>query len=140
MTRESFVLNRQLEFFSESELTKQLGYQRDWWPSVLVAELVDNALDHCEEFGILPSISVAVAEDAITVTDNGHGLPAAVVTSMVDFDTRTSSRLGYACPTRGRQGNAGKCLFALPNVVDGSQRIAVAKMPEREMGGNDLKF
>ena len=79
MTREAFVLNRQLEFFSESELTKQLGHPRNCWLVVLVAEMIGNSLDHCEEFGILPNISVTVAEDAITVTDNGRGLPAEVV-------------------------------------------------------------
>lgn len=121
MIRESFTINRQLEFFSESELVKQLGYSREWWPAVLVAELVDNALDHCEESGILPSISVTVADDSITVTDNGLGIPPEVVTSMVDFDSRTSSRMCYASPTRGRQGNAGKCLLALPYVIDGTQ-------------------
>lgn len=126
MIREAFTLNRQLEFFSEPELSKQLGHQREWWPAVLVAELVDNALDHCEEFGILPTISVAVTEDSITVSDNGRGIPAEIVASMVDFDSRTSSRLGYACPTRGAQGNAAKCLFALPYVIDGSSgRVAI---------------
>jgi DNA topoisomerase VI subunit B len=121
MIRESFVLNRQLEFFTESELSKQLGHHRNWWHAVLVAELVDNALDHCEEFGILPSISVSVHDDSISVTDNGRGIPAHVVASMVDFDSRTSSRLNYACPTRGAQGNAAKCLFALPYVIDGTK-------------------
>jgi len=118
--RESFVLNRQLEFFTESELTKQLGHSRSSWHAVLVAELIDNALDHCEEFGIPPNISVTVRDDSISVTDNGRGIPSTVVTSMLDFDSRTSSRLNYACPTRGAQGNAGKCLFALPYVLDGT--------------------
>jgi DNA topoisomerase VI subunit B len=119
--REAFVLNRQLEFFDQSELEKQLGHPRYWWHSVLVAELVDNSLDHCEEFGILPCISVTVKENSISVTDNGRGIPPEVVASMVDFDSRTSSRLNYACPTRGAQGNAAKCLFALPFVVNGTR-------------------
>ncbi len=121
MSREAFTLNRQLEFFTESELAKQLGHQRHWWQAVLVAELIDNALDHCEEFGILPNISVIVRSDSISITDNGRGIPAEVVANMVDFESRTSSRLNYACPTRGAQGNAAKCLFALPYVINGSR-------------------
>ncbi|HUP78801.1 MAG TPA: hypothetical protein VM260_09615, partial [Pirellula sp.] len=71
--------------------------------------------------GILPEISVTVQDDSISVSDNGRGIPSEVVASMVDFDSRTSSRLNYACPTRGAQGNAAKCLFALPYVIDGSR-------------------
>ncbi len=45
-----------------------------------VKEAVDNALDACEEAGILPAIRVAVATDLgetrfkITVRDNGPGI------------------------------------------------------------------
>jgi DNA topoisomerase VI subunit B len=122
-SREPFTINRQLEFFTESELAKQLGHHSHWWHAVLVAELIDNSLDHCEEAGILPSILVTVQDDSISVTDNGLGIPASVVASMVDFDSRTSSRLNYACPTRGAQGNAAKCLIALPYVIDGSKGV-----------------
>ena len=111
--RESFNINRQLEFFTESELAKQLGHHKHWWYAVLVAELIDNSLDHCEEVGILPSISVTVQDDSISVTDNGRGIPASVVASMVDFDTRTSSRLNYACPTRGAQRDQNRSSLEL---------------------------
>ena len=62
--RETFTISRRLEFFSESELEKQISYLRSNWPTVIVAELVDNALDRCEEIGRLPEISVTVTEGA----------------------------------------------------------------------------
>ncbi len=88
-----------------------------------MAELVDNALDHCEEAGILPSISVVVDAESITVTDNGLGMPANVIRRMPDFGTRTSSRLNRATPSRGQQGNAGKCLIAAPYVINGDRGV-----------------
>jgi DNA topoisomerase VI subunit B len=46
-----------LEYFSESELVTQTGYPREqWWPGVVLKELVDNTLDACEQSGIAPQI------------------------------------------------------------------------------------
>lgn len=95
-TRPAFSINRQAEFFSESELVKQLGHPRQYWHAVLVAELIDNALDACEEESILPEIVIDICEDSISVTDNGPGIPISIVESMTDFSTRTSSRIRHA--------------------------------------------
>jgi hypothetical protein len=46
--RVAFTTSRALEFFSESELTTQIGYRRELWPLVLVKELFDNGIDDCE--------------------------------------------------------------------------------------------
>jgi hypothetical protein len=41
--REVFTVSRELEYFTESELTTQTGYGRgDWWPFVIVKEAVDK--------------------------------------------------------------------------------------------------
>lgn len=50
--RETFATSRRLEFLPLPELEKQSGYSRDRWPEVIVKELVDNALDACEESGV----------------------------------------------------------------------------------------
>jgi DNA topoisomerase VI subunit B len=57
--REVFTTSRELEYFSESELVMQTGYDREnWWPGVLVKEIVDNGLDVCEQAGVAPRIGV----------------------------------------------------------------------------------
>jgi len=113
-TREVFTISRQMEYLTENELTKQLGYSRDQWPIALVKELIDNALDNAEEIGTAPEVAVTITGDAITVTDNGSGIDPATVESMLDFSSRVSSREAWRSVTRGAQGNAGKCLIAVP--------------------------
>lgn len=117
--REAMTIDRSLEFYSEGELSKQLGYLRDGWPLVALAELVDNSLDHLEEIGRLPEIHIVVDRHTLSVSDNGDGMPEAVVDSLGDFSSRSSSRLYYKTPTRGQQGNASLCLVALPYVWSG---------------------
>ena len=114
--RETFSISRSLEYLSEAELTKQIGYPRHLWLLALVKELVDNALDNCEEVGTLPEITVTVTDDSISVQDNGNGIPPETVVGMLDFDKRMSSREAYRSLTRGAQGNAGKCIVGIPYV------------------------
>jgi DNA topoisomerase VI subunit B len=112
--------SRLLDFASEKELVAQTGHQRDLWPLVIVKELVDNALDACEEAGIAPAIEITVDDDGLTVEDNGPGIPADVVKHILDFHIRVSSREAYVSPTRGAQGNALKTIVAMPFVLDGN--------------------
>jgi hypothetical protein len=95
-------------------LTAQIGHQRDDWPLVILKELVDNAIDACEEAGIAPVVEVTVDADGIAVRDNGPDLPAEVVEDVLDFSIRVSSREAYISPTRGAQGNALKTIVAMP--------------------------
>jgi Histidine kinase-, DNA gyrase B-, and HSP90-like ATPase len=127
-TRAPSTIRRDLEFFSDAELTKQLGYRRGMWPMVILAELIDNALDHLEEVGRLPDIEVTITEDSLAVKDNGNGIPEEVIDGLLDFATRTSSRIGYKTPTRGAQGNAGKCLVAVPFVWGGGGYVEIASL------------
>ena len=119
--REAFSISRSVEYLSENELTKQLGYPRHLWDLAVVKELLDNSLDHCEEIGVLPEISVAVDDEGISVQDNGAGIPPETVGGMLDFDKRVSSREAYRSLTRGAQGNAGKCLVGVPYVWNGDE-------------------
>jgi DNA topoisomerase VI subunit B len=121
LERETFRTSRLLDFCSERELTKQIGHGVDQWPLVILKELVDNALDAAEEFGIAPAIQIEVADGAITITDNGPGIPAETVAGVLDFSVRVSSREAYVSPTRGAQGNALKTIVAIAFALDGAR-------------------
>jgi DNA topoisomerase VI subunit B len=116
--RTAFRTSRLLDFVSERELAMQCGYGPEHWPLVAVKELVDNALDACEEQGIAPEIAVTVDESTITVADNGAGIPSDTVTQLLDFSIRVSSREAYVAPDRGAQGNALKAIVAMPFALD----------------------
>ena len=60
LDRQVFTTSRLLEFCSQKELVLQTGHAVEQSPLVILKELIDNALDACEEAGIVPSISVAV--------------------------------------------------------------------------------
>ena len=68
-----------MDFFSEKELVTQTGHEVSEWPLVAVKELVDNALDACEEADIAPVICVTADAAGIAVSDNGPGLPEATL-------------------------------------------------------------
>jgi DNA topoisomerase VI subunit B len=120
LQRATFRTSRLLDFFSEKELVAQTGHQVADWPLVIIKELIDNALDACEEAGIAPVIAVTADKNGIEVADNGPGLPAETVKSVLDYGVRVSSREAYVSPTRGAQGNALKTLIAMPFVLDPS--------------------
>ena len=120
LQRTTFTTSRLLDFASEKELVAQTGHHRQAWPLVVMKELVDNALDACEETGFSPVIDIAVNDDGIAVTDNGPGLPALTIHDVLDFQVRTSSREAYVSPCRGAQGNALKTIVAMPFVLDGT--------------------
>jgi DNA topoisomerase VI subunit B len=121
--RTTFRTSRLLDFCSRKELIAQTGHEPADWPLVVLKELMDNALDACEEAGVAPRITIAVDENGITVEDNGPGLPADVIDGVLDFSVRVSSREAYIAPDRGAQGNALKTLIALPYVLDGAQGV-----------------
>jgi DNA topoisomerase VI subunit B len=119
--RATFTTSRLLDFFSEKELVLQTGHDREDWPDVLLKELVDNALDAAEDARVPPEITVSVEGDSLSVADNGPGLAPEIVTRILDFSTRTSSKDFYISPTRGTQGNALKTVLAIPFVLSDSQ-------------------
>jgi DNA topoisomerase VI subunit B len=121
LTRQAFRISRALDYFSEKELTLQTGHPPERWPEVIVKELVDNALDACEEGAVAPDIRVTLNHEGLTVSDNGPGLAADLVTAILDFSVRVSSKDGYVSPTRGAQGNALKTILAIPYVLSGCQ-------------------
>jgi DNA topoisomerase VI subunit B len=92
-----------LDYFNEEELIAQTGHNRPNWPLVLLKELVDNALDACEEAGMAPDVSVRVDSDGIEVADNGPGIEPETVRAMLDFSQRVSSRAAYVAPAVGHK-------------------------------------
>ena len=106
LKRATFRTSRLLDFCSRKELIAQTGHQPDAWPIVVLKELIDNALDACEEARTAPVISVRVHQSEIAVTDNGPGIPAETINDVLDFSIRVSSREAYVAPDRGAQGNA----------------------------------
>ena len=71
LNRTTLRTSRLLDFCSRKELIAQTGHQPDAWPLVVLKELVDNALDACEEAEVAPEITIQVDDNGITVTDNG---------------------------------------------------------------------
>jgi hypothetical protein len=122
LERETFRTSRLLEFCSRKELTAQTGHDVDDWPLVILKELVDNAIDACEEGDIAPDIAIKVSTTTgeIAIADNGPGLPVKTVRDVLDYTVRASSREAYVSPSRGAQGNALKTIVAMPFALDGS--------------------
>ena len=120
LERTTFQTSRQIGFCSERELTTEIGHGREEWAFVILKELVDNALDACEEAGVQPEINVQVDSEGITVQDNGPGMPPETVTKLLDYSKRTSSREAYISPTRGAQGNAIQTILGMAYVLDGT--------------------
>jgi DNA topoisomerase VI subunit B len=106
-----------MEFCTRRELVNQTGHEVYEWPCVVVKELVDNALDACEEAEIAPVISITVKGSTITVRDNGPGIPAKTIDAVLDYAIRVSSREAYCSPTRGAQGNALKTILPMGYVL-----------------------
>jgi hypothetical protein len=120
LAREIFATSRLLEFCSTKELINQTGHGVPEWPLVILKELVDNAIDACEEAEVAPCITVAVGNGDIIVADNGPGIEADVVKNILDYNVRVSSREAYVSPTRGAQGNALKTILAMPFALNGT--------------------
>ena len=126
LERTTLRTSRLQDFCSLKELIIQTGHDPDAWPLVVLKELVDNALDACEEAGVPPEINVIVDDVGITVTDNGSGIPSDTITDVMDFSVRISSREAYVAPDRGAQGNALMTILAIPFVLDGkSGRVVI---------------
>ncbi len=132
LNRTTLRTSRLLDFCSRKELVAQTGHEPESWPLVVLKELMDNALDACEEAGVAPEIAVTVARNKITVTDNGPGIPSSTIGGVLDFSVRVSNREAYVAPDRGAQGNALKTIVAMPYVLDDEEgHVEIAARGER---------
>jgi DNA topoisomerase-6 subunit B len=110
-----------MDFFTESELSTQIGYYKRFWPYALLRELIDNALDACEQAGVAPDIRVELGADTLTLQDNGPGIPLSTLKGSLNYLVKVSDKSYYVSPTRGRLGNALKTVWAAPFVAVGEQ-------------------
>jgi Histidine kinase-, DNA gyrase B-, and HSP90-like ATPase len=124
--RVAFSTSRLMEFCTEKELVAQTGHEAHKWPLVIVKELVDNAIDACEEAEVAPVIvEIAIATGKrgkptrIVIEDNGPGIPTETIAGIIDYNIRISSREAYISPTRGRQGNALETILPMAYVLGG---------------------
>lgn len=134
LDRIAFRTSRLLDYCSKKEVIAQTGHSEADWPLV-VKELVDNALDACEDAGIEPIVSISVSDAGITVSDSGPGLPEATLDGALDFAIRISDREAYVAPDRGAQGNALKTIVAMPFVRDGTEGTVEIAAHGRRHGG-----
>ena len=120
LTRVAFRISRLMEFCTKRELQNQTGHAIYQWLLVVLKELIDNALDACEEAEIAPMISIKVNPDTgtIIIQDNAAGIETDTIKSILDYTIRVSSREAYVSPTRGAQGNALKTIVAMGYVLD----------------------
>ena len=125
LTRVAFKVSRLMEFCTRRELQNQTGHGIQDWPLVVLKELMDNALDACEEAEVVPVISITVKPGSIVVQDNGSGIKSSTIKSILDYTIRVSSREAYVSPTRGAQGNALKTVLAMGYVLDRERRDGV---------------
>jgi hypothetical protein len=112
-----FSTSTVMDYFTEPELVKQIGFQKSNWPIALLKEAIDNSLDACEREGVPPVVDVSIDDEGFSVQDNGPGFPPETVSGTLDFTTRTSTNSRYVGPNRGRQGNATKCFVAAGAVL-----------------------
>jgi hypothetical protein len=98
---------------------------RERWGLAILKELVDNALDACEQTDRAPVITVTVdpGTNTLSVQDNGPGLRAETLERSLDYTVRVSDKAYYVSPSRGQLGNAFKCLWALPYVLSGRAQL-----------------
>lgn len=113
---------RDLDYVSLHGLSALTGCDPERLDEIVVKELVDNALDACGED---PKVEVSFEEAGdlvgISVWGNGRELTKQDVTKITDFDRAYSTTFHYRFPTRGRLGNAFKCVMAAPYAL--SKRI-----------------
>src|SRR5262249_38277829 len=119
----TFQVSRLMEFFTQRELTLQMGVPPSEWPIAILRELVDNALDAAERQhtpgSLPPEIWVTVEPDALIVQDNGPGLPVTTLEGSLNYLYRVSDKILDVGPSRGQLGIGLKSTWAAPYVSTG---------------------
>ena len=105
LTRVAFRVSRLMEFCTKRELQNQTGHSWQEWPLVALKELVDNALDACEEFEELgaPDDGVRHAGLPDQVFLHFFGTHVAAVLHEIDSYNRKRQVMLYAGIDFGRQ-------------------------------------
>jgi len=132
LERTAFEASRAAEYFDARQLSTLAGVPASEFASVVLKELIDNALDACETAGVAPEIGVEAREAkldgaiSLAVSDNGPGLPPEVVRKVLDYNIRVSDKAAYRSPTRGAQGNALKTIIGIPYALGVREPIIIS--------------
>ena len=115
MKKEATNTSTVIDYFTIDGLEKKLGQTADYWPTVLLKELIDNALDATEP---LPDKQICIQYDSssqtLTITDNGPGIPEqALDGGIYDFEKYHSSNRYFITPSRGKQGVGLKAVICI---------------------------
>jgi hypothetical protein len=110
LTRVAFTVSRLMEFCTKRELQNQIGHGVEEWPLVVLKELMDNALDACEESEVAPVISITVKPRSIAIKDNAGGIKPAPSSR----SSTTASGCRVAKPTSRRPG-APRAMHSRPS-------------------------
>lgn len=113
------MLPRTLEadYFSLEGLQRLTATKPENLDRLILKELIDNALDICDETDNLrtPTVSVNVEQIngrlVVQVDDNGSGITLEGIKKITDFKHFYSSRFHYKYATRGALGNAWKAII-----------------------------
>ena len=124
-----FSTPRAAEFLELRALQSQTGQPVEEFGSVVIKELLDNALDAAESAGTAPVITITTdrVDDmvVVTVADNGAGITPDTITRICDFNNTVSDKARYRGPARGAQGNALKTLLGIPYALDVDAPVAI---------------
>lgn len=135
MQRVAFTESRAKEYFILDDLVKQTSMPKEHFFDVIIKELVDNALDETESHGMAPEVDVGIElsePDAnnnrlitICVSDNGPGMPEELIQKILDYGSRTSTKMALRSPLRGAQGNALKTIIGIPVALMRKGKIVI---------------
>ena len=125
LKRTAFVTSRLADFVDPKTLTALIGHDQDVWLEVILKELFDNAIDAAESIDEAPEIEIAITANAITVKDNGRGLPTKTIKSLLNFANKTSTNAAIVSPTRGQQGHAMQTLLAMGHAMTGKPGVTI---------------
>ncbi|MFP3284338.1 MAG: ATP-binding protein, partial [Candidatus Nanopusillus acidilobi] len=105
---------------------------------IAVKEYVDNSLDACEEYRILPDIKVEIdrlEEDVykVTVEDNGPGIPYESVPEIFG-SFLFGSKFHRFISTRGKQGIGASAITLYSQLTTKEPVEIITKMKNKEKG------
>jgi DNA topoisomerase VI subunit B len=126
---------KEAEYVTLEGLQRLTGEKPENFDRVALKELMDNALDICDETAskVIPRVSVKVEKLGghvrFQVSDNGQGMNADTIKKICNFKYFYSARFHYKSPTRGALGNAWKVLlgmnYALHNAKNAIQDLII---------------